>query len=365
MELVIIPGRSFRRLVAVAVASTSLIVDPLDHWTSLNRTEFTQNTRLQDIAIEHNHIITLGVTLAKHRQLHTLLLNDNPAFDLDVNDVAHLVSVTLLTLELAGCKLPNMAEGNRSFAGLPKLRTLNLDRNHMTAIPTDMLAGTNVSALSLCGNEALNFPVDSPVLNSSRLAEFRCNRCGITRIYTRTFELLPALERLELNGNRLTLVYPLAFISTPRLVVVQLNDNSLQTYPLEALRSTPLLSELCLDCNNFTSSFGTNELKRRYVQLDLRGHCPNNHTSHPERPTQRLEDIVDARRPGISDAYIASYLVVVVLVQAVLGVALLVYWARETRRQMRRHQRTRHGSECEFDYAAGVVNDSCVYRYVQ
>lgn len=359
------PGSSFRRLVAAVAASTSLIVDPLDHWTSLNRTDFTQNTRLQDIAIEHNHIITLGVTLAKHRQLRTLLLNDNPAFDLDASDVAHLVSATLLKLELAGCKLTNMAAGNRSFAGLPQLRTLNLDRNHMTAIPVDMLAGTNVSALSLCGNEAFNFPAEAPVLNSSRLTEFRCNRCGISSIYTRTFALLPALERLELNGNRLKLVNPLAFTATPRLAVIHLNDNSLQTYPLEALRSTSLLHELCLDCNNFISSFTTNDLKRRYVQLGLRGHCPNNHTSHPERPTLRLEDIVEARRPGISDAYIASYLVVVVLVQAVSGVVLLVYWAREARRQVRRHQCSRRGSECEFDYAAGVVNDSCVYRYVR
>lgn len=346
--------------------STSLIVDPSDQWTSLNRTEFTQNTRLQVVSIEGNHIITLGVSLAKHSDLRSLLLNDNPRFDLDAKDVAQLVSRTLHTLQLAGCQLQNIPTGRRSFVGLPQLRTLIIDRNQMTAVPLDLLDGSNVSALSLGGNTDFTFPPDLPVLDSNRLTDFRCNRCGITNIYTRTFELMPALERLELNGNRLTRVFPLAFAATPRLAVVQLNDNELQTYPLEALHSTPLLYELCLDCNRFASTFPTSELKRRYIQLGLRGHCPTDHTTHPERSTLRLEDIVDARRPGISDAYIASYLVVVVLVQAALGLVLLVYWAREARRQVRRYQRSRHGSECEdFDYSAGVVNDSCVYRYVR
>lgn len=334
--------------------TNQLIIEPDDPWTSLNRTEFTLNPRLQLVSIENNHIAALGATLSKHKRLVELQLSDNGRFDLDANDVANLVSSSLHILQLAGCRLTNITN-DRTFAGLPNLRQLNLDRNQLRLIPATLLGGTNVTVLSMSGNTDFNFPADRALLHSSTLSVFRCNKCGITRIYTDTFRRMSALTSVELNDNHITLVYTLAFVSNPLLASVQLNDNQLQAYPLEAMRSPPL-RELCLDGNMFNSSVATTLLKERYATYALRADCP------VDAQRRRLDDVEDTRLPGISDAFIASYLVMVVMGQAALGVVLVLYCLRHAYVVPRRSRR--RGSE-EFDYAAGVVNDNEMYCYVR
>lgn len=328
-----------------------MLVDVDDHWTSLNRSEFTQNLLLEVVSIENNHILSLEANLSQHTALRELHLNDNSRFDLDLHDVANLVSASLRTLQVGGCDLDRI--GNGTFERLPQLQSLVLDRNALTEIPVNMLAGTDVRQLSMSGNYVYNFPPDKPILNSSLLTVFRCNKCAITRVYTDTFELLPALLELELNGNQISIVYTQAFAHQPLLQVIQLNENELVAYPLEALRSPPL-RELCLDGNNFTASIGTTFLKERVRKYGLRAQCPIN-------VPKRLDDIEDTRLPGISDAFIASYLVLIVVLQAVFGVLALMYCLRHVYVSRTRRRR---GSE-EFDYSAGVVNESLLYRYVK
>lgn len=343
---------------ATPTVHQQLVVDPSDQWTSLNRTEFTQNLQLELVSIDHNHILTLGTNLAAHSDLLELRLNDNPHFDLKTGDVDNLHSSTLQALHLSGCHLDNIV-GN-AFAGLPQLRELHLDRNVLKMIPVNMLVGTNVSSVSLSDNEAFNMPTERPVLNSTQLVELRCNRCGITRIYSDTFVLLPALQRLELNGNRIAMIYPSAFDYNNRLAVIHLNDNRLSSFPLEALHSPQPLQQLCVDGNNFTASVGTTRLKLRYIKDELRGDCPS--SASGELGYQRLDDVEDSRLPGISDAFIAVYLVMIVLVQTVAVVVLVLYYVR---RVYVRRTSWRRSETIEFDYAAGVVNECGIYVYVR
>lgn len=109
------------------------------------------------------------------------------------------------------------------------------------------------------------------------------------------------------------------------------------------------MRELCLDGNNFTDGFTTNILKQRYVKLDLRGQCPRN-------VSNQLDAILDDRRPGISDAFIATYLVMIVVVQGVLATLLIVICLRQLFGKK---------DPLEFQYADGVLNDSDIYRYVK
>lgn len=293
-----------------------------------------------------NTINSLAVTLAGHPFLRNLQLSDNPNFVLRPNDIPNLNSKSLRSLYLDGCNLTTIP--NASFALLPGLVELNLERNHLKTIPVEILAKTNISRLSLSQNHDFNFIPNTGLLVSDTLTEFRCNGCGINVIYEATFAKLPSLRRIELNQNQITVVYAKAFGQLGRLAVLQLNQNHLATFPIGTLRTPPLL-ELCLDGNNFTSGTSTNVLKQRYVRLQLRGQCPANVSG-------QLDDIEDARLPGISDAFIASYLVLVVLIQGVLAALLIGFCLR---------QKFRSREPEEWDYAAGVLNDSAIYEYVK
>lgn len=112
---------------------------------------------------------------------------------------------------------------------------------------------------------------------------------------------------------------------------------------------TTQLRELCLDGNNFTAGISTNILKQRYAKLNLRGECPRN-VSH------QLDAVEDVRRPGISDAFIATYLVCIVVLQGILAALLIVLCLR---------QMFGKKDPTEFEYANGVLNDSDIYRYVK
>lgn len=112
---------------------------------------------------------------------------------------------------------------------------------------------------------------------------------------------------------------------------------------------TPQLRELCLDGNNFTAGISTNILKQRYAKLNLRGQCPLN-------ISQQLDAILNVRRPGISDAFIASYLVLIVVLQGVLAALLIGLCLRQL--YIKKDSK-------EFPYADGVLNDSEIYRYVK
>lgn len=326
-----------------------LQIESNNHWTSLNRPEFTANLLLETVTITANTINALGVTLKNHPFLRELRLCDNPTLDLQPDDIENLNSKSLRTLHLDGCDLSELP--TNSFAHLPALVELNLDRNHLVTVPQDVLLLTNTTTISLSSNTDFNFLPNANVLRSQTLSEFRCNDCGINVIYDVTFDQLPALMRLELNRNQITVVYPKSFGGLGRrLQVLQLNQNRLTTFPITSLRAGQhQLRELCLDGNNFTPGIGTDMLKQRYATLNLRGQCPR------DASLQQLDDIEAVRRPGISDAFIATYLVMIVVVQGVFAALLIGLCLRQVFGKK---------DPTEFEYSNGVLNDSEVYRYV-
>lgn len=321
-------------------------IESSNHWSSLNRPEFTSNLQLESVIITGNTITAFGVSLKNHKFLKELRLCDNPDLNLQSDDITNLNSTSLRILHLDGCDISTLPD--KTFTQLPGLAELNLERNQLVSIPYDMLQSTNSSILSLSSNHVFNFRPNQYFIVSPTLREFRCNDCGINVIYDETFLQLPMLDRLELNRNQLTVVYPKSFVGNRLLSVLQLNENRLTTFPITSF-PTAQLTELCLDGNNFTEGLSTKILTQRYVKLNLRGQCPRN-------VSNQLDAIQDERLPGISDAFIATYLVMIVVLQCALASLLIVLCLRQLFRKK---------DPTEFVYSDGVLNDSDIYRYVQ
>lgn len=321
-----------------------LQIESSNHWSSLNRPEFTANLELETVTITGNTINSIGVSLKNHKFLRELRLCDNPNLELHPDDVDHLNSTSLRILHLDGCDISRLP--NNTFAHLPGLNELNLERNHLATIPYNILHPTNISILSLSNNHEFNFRPNSFVLESPTLTEFRCNDCGINVIYDETFVQLPLLSRIELNRNQITVVHFNSFVGNSQLSILQLNQNRLTAFPITSFRASNL-RELCLDGNNFTAGVSTNILKQQYTKLNLRGQCSQN-VSH------KLDE--DVPRPGISDAFIATYLVLIVVLQGLLAALLIGLCLRQVFGKK---------EQMEFEYSDGVLNDSDIYRYVK
>lgn len=90
---------------------------------------------------------------------------------------------------------------------------------------------------------------NDPVLVSSSLRTFSCNECKITKISSKTFSLLPDLEKLSLNGNGVTSIAPDAFKSNANLAVLSLKGNKLMELPEKLVEGNLKLQVLHIDNN--------------------------------------------------------------------------------------------------------------------
>ncbi|KAL1399162.1 hypothetical protein pipiens_008416 [Culex pipiens pipiens] len=159
---------------------------------------------------------------------HLALLSQLVESDLTMN--TYLWTAALLACFLAlgglGNELPmvdlcrkNITDGNLEEE-LGKLSTdknvLDLCDNQLKNIDPDLFKRFDrLEELVFDDNPDLVFPPDgSPFLVVKSLTKLQCVKCGVERIFNRSLQDLPKIERINLTNNRITDIERLAFRET-------------------------------------------------------------------------------------------------------------------------------------------------------
>ncbi|XP_055708223.1 uncharacterized protein LOC129804705 [Phlebotomus papatasi] len=151
-------------------------------------------------------------------------------------------------------------------------------------------------ALVMDGNYQFNFHPNTPFTFYSKLKEFRCNGCGITRIYEETFKYTPHLRHVQLKDNKITHFALESFHHNVRLQTLILDRNPIEIVYSKATKhfddgldillssdyspqqdiSDKILSNLekftCSSCNISILHENTFKLTPNIREVDLSGH---------------------------------------------------------------------------------------------
>lgn len=342
------------------------------NWTSLNHDEVTTDLRLVRIDVSDNNITELNSTMfADHRDLIALILSRNKLFDFPA-DTSFLSSISLERFECSGCgisiifnatfsELPKLKELDLSDNGLSViqsgafnaqffLRDLNFDSNKLKILPIDLLKQSKVNAsLSMNHNSEFDFQPYEVLLKSKYLKEFQCSYCAITSIYDETFSELPNIEAIYLNNNKISAINSKMFEKIRGIVSISVEQNDINDFPMSIFDVIVKLKSLCVDGNPFLMT-AKNAMKNYYRKAKLRINCTETkaenyfeNTLNPAEPT---------KNKGISDAFIASYLLIILVAQAAVIGILVVYCFKIVLTD----------KDDEFDYSSNVLNDHDIYN---
>lgn len=351
----------------MTISEPELRIVQTERWPSLDNVRVTNNLKLALIDVSDNNLSSIGISLRLHESLRVLTLSGNEHFQLTTADADNLNSKSLETFECDRCGVQVLSVN--SFARLPHLKSVSLMSNRLRTLPPNLFRTSVVEKLFLSHNRELSFRQNTILMESDTLNTFDCNMCNIIAIDAIALSKMPSLRQLYLNGNRISTVDNNAFVHNEN-INVHLENNQLHEFPLAALNVTGLhgITALCLDGNPFKSSLKNNQLKKRYSEANLRRNCtPVSSDKYFEKilldwylPTTRITTTIATTttaipEKGISDAFIASYLTLIIIIQGVVITMLILYLVKTI---------YRHRDDV-FDYSAGVLNDYDIYNVLK
>lgn len=235
----------------------------------------------------------------------------------------------------------------------PLLKNLNFDFNKLDTLPINFLKKSAVSTLTMNNNLEFNFKPSEVFLRSKSLVLFQCNNCGITSIYDETFSELPNIEGIFLNDNKVSVITPNMFEKTRNIISMSLERNSLSEFPISIIHVVVNLKSLCIDGNPLLEST-VKTIRNYYKSAKLRTNCTELDSKQffENDPNLNDEPIEATLHRGISDAFIASYLLIILVAQVAVVGLLSMYWFKIVLTD----------KIDEFDYSSNVLNDYDIYN---
>ncbi|XP_020708763.2 leucine-rich repeats and immunoglobulin-like domains protein 3 isoform X2 [Athalia rosae] len=200
--------------------------------------------------------IATAQTNAKPMQETGLFNNRDDQCPVECSCLGNVVDCSSLLLSEAPSCLPPWAEvldvsanklGNNvsvALAGLPQLRTLKINKNHLTTVP-DLPTLTNLTQLSMSHN--LVESIDGQALLK-----------------------LSRLQSLDLSGNRVTVLQKESFLAPNNLTYLNLNMNKIEVIENGSLDNLTFLKELRLNKNHLShlKNLFTNLQELRILELN-------------------------------------------------------------------------------------------------
>ena len=240
---------SFKNLVNLTRVTIKESKRPLTFNDSL---VFQVLPRLLEVNFDNNSIVSLPAGLfANLPQLGTVSLNSNPLprlpddllenstnvmyFNLVKTELARDVIAkigqghfgkNIRDLQLSGTVIERLIDG---FSGLPKLNNLGITFSGVKSIGADILKGTNVGSILLCGNPIS--VIDENAFRDSKVGTFECKGCQLTSNVTFNgfLKKMTNLYTIRLQNNQLTRIPRDAFTGLRLLDVIDLSNNSIST----------------------------------------------------------------------------------------------------------------------------------------
>ncbi|XP_022111731.1 insulin-like growth factor-binding protein complex acid labile subunit [Acanthaster planci] len=247
---------------------------------NLDRVPAGISTNTRFLRLEYNRLTRLPAgAFSGLSQLLRLTLYNNLITEIEDGTFSGLVALKKLHLGSNNINLltnntfqgvPNLEElslsnnrllslGNGVFNQIPNLLELDVSHNGIREFPTEVSKYlSNVQVLDLSSNPAQLLLIQNTVgifkqivalqyLKLNKLSEVS-NTAGEIRIPESTFDGLPNLTNLELNGNRLSKI-PSAIKSLKNLKYISLHMNSIQSVGADDFHQPSLLEILLLDKN--------------------------------------------------------------------------------------------------------------------
>lgn len=257
----------------------------------------------------------------------------------------------LTTLDLSNNKITAIEEN--SFEKNMKLKSLDLSNNKLMNLPENL--SKSLEILKLNENLSFDLPRSKIFILGQSLLKFECNKCGITIISKESFKKLPKLKEIILSGNNISDIENGSWDSNSKLNYLNLENNLLTTFNFGTITS---IKSLCLDSNDFESSLENNQLKVKYETEKLRGpNCQKDESIFFEKTLKMYEEMFVPKNnvvnfAGISDAFISSYLILMILIQIGLFCALLAYFFKIRREKCNGY----------YDYSMTILNEHDLYK---
>lgn len=292
-----------------------------------------------------------------------IILDDNrDVFPNTTVTVLEIDNVEILHCE--NCDVKVIVE--QTFSGLPKLRQLYLSKNSIEKVSVESFKyNKNISlidfsynllkaipmfpklkdlySLDLSHNEQLSIDSEEPVLELEKLETLKLSNCNITTIYEKTFLHVPNIKYLHLNDNNIKVIAGDAFVHFKQLKKLAIENNNPLLLSSEDPHVTYKLSmriDLRFDFNKTISTLSPA-------------------TAGPSASTKTISTAAtypittaQVREAGINDAFISSYLILMICIQAGLVAVIFVCIIKVKRFE----------EITTMDYSSTIQNDNDVYK---
>lgn len=228
---------------------------------------------LENLQLRSNYIPKFpGNFLAS--SLKRLYLTKNSIKFMDVNSFTNLNHLQVLELSSNNIRsLPDFI-----FKDLIQLESLNLGKNSFKTLPENLISfSSSLRILDLNANRNLSILPQSLLMNASSLETLKLTDCNLPQISidpSTFFQFTPALQNLEMRGNRLrNLTANNLFGYSPKLNRIDLSFNDIEVISPSIFSSNSnSLTELNLHGNNLKQidHLTFNHLKNlRYLRLSF------------------------------------------------------------------------------------------------
>ncbi|CAJ0955298.1 unnamed protein product, partial [Mesorhabditis belari] len=207
-----------------------------------------------------------------------------------LNTIFSNVQATIEDVDLSDNKIVTIP----LFGTLPRLKTLNLNKNLIKTIPEQVFNGmvnlrhlrlaenqicdldgnvlnevkNTLETLDLSGNCLIAVPAPN-IRNSIRLTTLYLTGNKLAKIEKMHFMNLPLLREVQLAENQLTFIDGMAFMNVPKLQILNLNQNLLTNFDISRLQAFKDLEVLDVSKNKLLKVPSVKDmLKLKYLRLD-------------------------------------------------------------------------------------------------
>jgi len=194
---------------------------------------------LRTLNISYNHIDQIPNEMFHNsKELREIHLQNNELYELPPGLFHQLAQ--LLILDLSQNQLTSHHINSETFAGLIRLRILNLSHNALTRIDSKTFNDLHILQVLNLRNNSIGYIDENAFAPLYNLYELNLAENRLHTLSDKLFDGLKVLTKLTLNNNLISLVEPNVFEKCPNLRELDLSSNQLQDVP-DALK---LLSDL-------------------------------------------------------------------------------------------------------------------------
>lgn len=202
--------------------------------SELNSEMLAELSALRTLNLSYNHIDQIPNQLfANSRELRDILLQNNELYELPKGIFHQLAQ--LLVLDLSQNQLTSHHINNETFAGLIRLRVLNLSHNALTRLDSRTFNDLHILQVLNLRNNSIGYIDENAFAPLYNLFELNLAENRLHTLSDKLFGGLKVLSKLTLNNNLISSVEVNVFEKCPNLKELDLSSNQLVDVP-EALK---------------------------------------------------------------------------------------------------------------------------------